>query len=74
MMKRMIVTVTLAVVGLVTAGPAIAQQRSQSPVAVHGQRQAQTQSAAARPVYQRGDTEAGFGQMQRGNGTVITKL
>ena len=33
-MKRTIAIVTLAVVGLMTAGPAIAQQRPQSPVAV----------------------------------------
>ena len=39
-----------------TTGPAIAQQRSQSPTAVHGQRQAQTQPAAVRPMYQRRDT------------------
>ena len=59
-MKRTIVTVTLAVVGLMTAGPAIAQQRPQSPVAVHGQRQAQAPAQrpqpAVRPMYQRGDT------------------
>jgi len=59
-MKRTIVTVTLAVVGLMTTGPAIAQQRSQSPVAVHGQREAQAAAQrpqpAARPMYQRGDT------------------
>ena len=55
-MKRAIVTSTLVVVGLMTAGPAFAQQRSQSTTAVHGQRQAQTPSAAVRPTYQRGDT------------------
>src|SRR5271157_5128499 len=55
-MKRTIVTVTVAVAGLMTAGPAFALQRSQSPTAVHGQRQAQTQSAAVRPTYQRGHT------------------
>jgi hypothetical protein len=55
-MKRTIVTVALAVVGLMTDGPAFAQQRPRSPTAVHGQRQAQTQSAAVRPTYQRGDT------------------
>jgi hypothetical protein len=43
-------------VGLMTAGPAFALQRLQSPIAVHGQRQAQTQSAAVRSTHQRGDT------------------
>jgi hypothetical protein len=60
MMKRAIVTVTLAVVGLMTAGRAIAQQRLQSPVAVHGRLQAQPQgqhqAAGVRPTYQRGYT------------------
>ncbi len=59
-MKRTIAIVTLAVVGLMAAGPAIAQQRPQSPVAIHGQRQAQPQgqrqAAPARPMYQRRDT------------------
>ena len=59
-MKRMIAIVTLAVAGFMTAGPAIAQQRPQSPVAVQGQRQAQPQgqrqAPPARPMYQRGDT------------------
>jgi len=51
-MKRTIAVVTLAVVELMTAGPAIAQQRPQSPVALRGQRQA----PPARPMYQRRDT------------------
>ena len=59
-MKRTIAIVTLAVVGLITAGPAIAQQRPQSPVALRGQRQAQPQgqrqAPPARPMYQRRDT------------------
>ena len=59
-MKRTIAIVTLAVVGLITAGPAIAQQRPQSPVALQGQRQAQPQgqrqAPPARPIYQRRDT------------------
>ena len=59
-MKRTIATLTLAVVGLMTTGPAIAQQRPQSAVAVHGQREAQSQTQsqapAARPIYQRRDT------------------
>ena len=59
-MKRTIVTVTLAVVGLITAGPAIAQQRPQSTVSLRGQRQAQSQgqrqASPARPMYQRRDT------------------
>jgi bifunctional N-acetylglucosamine-1-phosphate-uridyltransferase/glucosamine-1-phosphate-acetyltransferase GlmU-like protein len=42
-MKRTIAIVTLAVVGLIAAGSAIAQQRPQSAVALHGQRQAQPQ-------------------------------
>ena len=59
-MKRTIAIVTLAVVGLMTAGPANAQQRPQSPVALRGQRQAQPQAQRqappARPMYQRRDT------------------
>jgi hypothetical protein len=59
-MKRTIAIVTLAVVGLITVGPAMAQQRPQSPVAIRGQRQAQPQgqrqAPPARPIYQRGDT------------------
>ncbi len=59
-MKRTIAIVTLAVSGLMTTGPAIAQQRTQSPVAVQGQRQAQPQgqrqAPPARPMYQRRDT------------------
>ena len=59
-MKRTIVNVTLAVVGLMTAAPAFAQQRPQSPVPVHGQLQAQPQeqrqAPTARPMYQRGNT------------------
>src|SRR5271157_5790075 len=59
-MKRTIVTVTLAVVGLMTAGSTFALQRSKSPVPVHGQLQAQSQAQrqalAVRPMYQRGDT------------------
>ena len=59
-MKRTIATFTLAVVGLMTTGPAIAQQRPQSAVAVYGQREAQSQTQsqapAARPIYQRRDT------------------
>jgi len=59
-MKRTIAIVTLAVIGLMTAGPAIAQQRPQSPVALRGQRQAkpqgQRQAPPARPMYQRRDT------------------
>jgi hypothetical protein len=59
-MKRTIAVVTLAVVGLIAAGPAIAQQRPQSAVALRGQRQAQPrgqrQAPPARPMYQRGDT------------------
>src|SRR5271157_1220079 len=59
-MKRTIVTVTLAVVGLMTAGSTFALQRSKSPVPVHGQLQAQSQAQrqalAVRPMYPRGDT------------------
>src|SRR5664279_4052517 len=59
-MKRTIAIVTLAVVGLITAGPAIAQQRPQSPVGLRGQRQAQPQgkrqAPPTRPMYQRRDT------------------
>ena len=59
-MKRTIAIVTLGVLALVTAGPAIAQQRLQSPVASRGQRQAQPQgqrqAPPARPMYQRRDT------------------
>src|SRR5271165_1382695 len=59
-MKRTIAIVTLGVLALVTAGPAIAQQRPQSPVALRGQRhaqpQGQRQASPARPIYQRLDT------------------
>ena len=59
-MQRTIAIVTLVVVGLMTAGPAIAQHRPQSAVALRGQRQAQPQgqrqAPPARPMYQRGDT------------------
>jgi hypothetical protein len=59
-MKRTIAIVTLAVVVLMTAGPAIAQQRPQSAVAVHGQRQAQPQGQHQTPpasaIYLRHDT------------------
>ena len=59
-MKRTIAVVTLAVVGLITVGPAITQQRPQSPVALRGQRQAQPQgqhqAASAHLIYQRRDT------------------
>jgi hypothetical protein len=59
-MKRTIAIVKLAVVGLITVGPAIAQQRPQSPVELRGQRQAkpqgQRQASPARPIYQRRDT------------------
>ena len=59
-MKRTIAIVTLAVVGLITVGPANAQQRPQSPVALRGQRQAQPQgqrqASPVRPIYQRRDT------------------
>jgi len=59
-MKRTIAIVTLIVVGLITASPAVAQQRPQSPVALHGQRRAQPQgqrqAPPARPMYQRHDT------------------
>ena len=59
-MKRTIAIVTLAVVGLITVGPATAQQRPQSPVALRGQRQAQLQrqrqASPVRPIYQRHDT------------------
>ena len=59
-MKRTITVVTLALVGLITAGPAIAQQRAQSPVALNGQQQAQPQrqrqAPPERPMYQRRDT------------------
>ena len=55
----MLAIVTLIFV-LMTAGPAVAQQRTQTPVAQHGQRQTQPQgqhqTPSARPVYQRGDT------------------
>ncbi|MGB8769270.1 MAG: hypothetical protein WCC92_06630 [Candidatus Korobacteraceae bacterium] len=60
MMKRTVVTVTLAVVGLMTADSAFAQQQPKSPVPVHGQLQAQSkaqrQAQTVRPMYQRGDT------------------
>ncbi len=59
-MKRMIAIVALAAMGLITAGPAVAQQRPPSPVALHGQRRAQPQgqqqAPPARPMYQRSDT------------------
>jgi hypothetical protein len=61
-MKRTLVTVRLAVIVLMTAGPAIAQQQKQTPVAPHGQRQAQGQAqglhqvSPVRPVYQPHDT------------------
>ena len=59
-MKRTLAIITLAVMGLLTASPAIAQQRPQSPVALHGQRQAQPQeqrqAPPARPIYPRRDT------------------
>jgi len=59
-MQRTIAIVTLVVVGLMTAGPAIAQHRPQSAVALRGQRQAQPQgqrqAPPARPMYQQGDT------------------
>ncbi len=59
-MKRTIAIVILAVVGLMTTGSAIAQQRPQSQVASRGQRQAQPegqrQAPPARPIYQRRDT------------------
>jgi hypothetical protein len=59
-MKQPIAIGTLAVVALMTAGPAIAQQRPRSPVALHGQRQAQPQgqrqALPVRPIYQRHDT------------------
>jgi hypothetical protein len=59
-MQRTIAIVTLVAVGLMTAGPAIAQHRPQSAVALRGQRQAQPQgqrqAPPARPMYQRGDT------------------
>jgi len=58
--KRTIAIVTVAVAGLIATGPAIAQQRPQSAVALYGQRQAQPQgqqqAPPARPMYQRGDT------------------
>ena len=60
MMKRTVVTVTLAVVGLITADSAFAQQQPKSPVPVHGQLQAQSkaqrQAQTVRPMYQHGDT------------------
>ena len=59
-MKRTVATVALAVVGLMTAGSAIAQQERQSPKALHEQQQVQPDvrpsTQAARPMYQRGDT------------------
>jgi len=59
-MKRTIAIVTLGVLALGTAGPAIAEQRPQSPVALRGQRQAQLQgqrqAPPARPIYQHRDT------------------
>jgi hypothetical protein len=58
--KRMLAIVTLVMVVVMTAGLAIAQEQQQTPVAPHGQRQAQPQRQyqppAARPVYQRRDT------------------
>src|SRR3974390_1686548 len=59
-MKRMIAIATLAVAGLMKAGPVIAQQRTQSPAAVHeqpkAQPQGQRQAPPVRPMYQRRDT------------------
>ena len=59
-MKRTIAIVTLAVMGPITAIPAIAQQRPQSPVALRRQRQVQPQgpgqAPSAHPMYQRRDT------------------
>ncbi len=59
-MKRPLAIVTLAVMGLITACSAVAQQRPQSPVALRGQRRAHPlgpqQAPPARPMYQRGDT------------------
>jgi hypothetical protein len=59
-MKRTVATVALAVVVLMTAGSAIAQQERQSPKALHEQQQVQPDvrpsTQAARPMYQRGDT------------------
>jgi hypothetical protein len=59
-MKRTVATVALAVVGLMTAGSAIAQQERQFPRASHEQQQVQPnvrpRTQAARPMYQRGDT------------------
>ena len=59
-MKRTLATVALAVVGLVTAGSATAQQDRQSERASQGQRQVQPdvrpRTQAAHPMYQRGDT------------------
>ena len=61
-MKRTLAIVTLAMVVLMTAAPAITQQRQQTPAVPHGQRQAQPQVqgqrqvSPARPIYQRSDT------------------
>jgi hypothetical protein len=59
-MKPTLAIITLGLVGLVIAVPAIAQQRPQSRVAQPGQRQAQAQGQhqppPARPLYQRRDT------------------
>src|SRR5215469_4984235 len=59
-MKRTVATVALAMVGLMTAGSAIAQQERQSPRASHEQQEVQPdvrpRTQAARPMYQRGDT------------------
>jgi hypothetical protein len=55
-MKRTLATVALAVVGLMTVGPAIGQQERQSPRASHVQPDVRPRKQAARPMYQRGDT------------------
>jgi hypothetical protein len=61
-MKRTLAIVTLAMVVLMTAAPAITQQRPQPLAVAHRQRQAQPdvqgqrQVSSARPIYQRRDT------------------
>jgi hypothetical protein len=61
-LKRTLAIVTLAVVVLMTAAPAITQQRPQPPSARHGQRRTQGQAGGKRqvsptsPIYQRRDT------------------
>ena len=59
-MRRTLATVALAVVGLMTLSPAIAQQERQSQRASHGQQEVQPdarpRTQAARPTYQRRDT------------------